>query len=80
MKFKFQNWLVRHFNIAIHMFVQDFFIKEIFPLQLVIAYWNDGEKIKVGVNAHEHWAWNMVQCCPILDFERKLQFQFLIWL
>jgi len=36
------------------MFVQDFFIKEIFPLQLVIAYWNDGEKIKVGVNAHEH--------------------------
>jgi hypothetical protein len=31
------------------------------------------------VNAHEHWAWNMVRCCPILDFKRNLQFQFLIW-
>jgi hypothetical protein len=36
------------------MFVQDFFIKETFLFQLVIAYWNDGEKIKVGANAHEH--------------------------
>ncbi len=41
-------------NIPIHMFVQDYFIKETFPFQLVIAYWNDGEKNKVGVNAHEH--------------------------
>jgi hypothetical protein len=32
------------------------------------------------VNAHEHWTWNMVRCCPIIGFKRNLQFQILIWL
>jgi len=33
------------------MFVEDFFIKDIFPFQATIANWNDGDKVIVGLNA-----------------------------
>jgi len=48
---KLQNYLVGHLNIAIHMFSQDFFTKETFPFHHVIIDWNDGDEMKVGVNA-----------------------------
>jgi hypothetical protein len=50
-KSKLWNQLVGHLNIAIHMFPQDFFTKETFPFHRAIADWNDGDEIKVGVNA-----------------------------
>jgi hypothetical protein len=36
--------LVGHLDIAIHMFVQEFFNKENSPFQIAIRNWNDGEK------------------------------------
>jgi hypothetical protein len=51
MKSKLQNQLAKHLDIAIHMFAQIFFIKEIFLFQVVIIDWNNGNKIKRGVNA-----------------------------
>ncbi len=51
MKSKFQSNLVGHLNIAICMFAHDFFTKETFPFHHVIIDWNDGDKVRVGVNA-----------------------------
>ncbi len=50
-KSKLQYCLVGHLNIAIHMFPQDFFIKETFPFHPTITDWKDGDEMKVGVNA-----------------------------
>ncbi len=36
---------------VICMFVQDFFTKDIFPFQTIIANWNDGDKVKIEMNA-----------------------------
>jgi hypothetical protein len=33
------------------MFLQDFFNKELFPFQVAISNWNDGDKVKVGRDA-----------------------------
>jgi hypothetical protein len=51
MKSKLRNRLVRHLDIAICMFAQDFFTKETFPFQVVIMDWNDEDKVRIGVNA-----------------------------
>ncbi len=51
MKSKLQNQLAEHLDIAIHMFVKDFFTKETFPFQVVIMDWNDGNKVRIRVNA-----------------------------
>jgi hypothetical protein len=51
MKSKLWNQLARHLDIAIQMFAQDFFIKENFLFQVVIMNWNDGNKVRIGVNA-----------------------------
>jgi hypothetical protein len=32
------------------MFVQDFFAKDTFPFQIVIAYYNDNDKVNSEVN------------------------------
>ncbi len=60
------NWLVGHLDIAIQMFVQEFFIKENSPFQIVTKDWNDGDKlirIKVNVWALSIelvvWSWRM---------------------
>jgi hypothetical protein len=37
MKFKPQNWLAWHLDIVICMFIQDFFIEDIFPFQVAIT-------------------------------------------
>jgi hypothetical protein len=43
--------LVGHLDIAIQMFVQEFFIKENSPFQIVTKDWNDGDKlIRIKVN------------------------------
>jgi ABC-type antimicrobial peptide transport system permease subunit len=44
------NRLVRHLNITIHMFIQDFYTKETFPFHQAIAHWNDVDKAKVTMN------------------------------
>ncbi len=51
MKLKLHNQSVKHLNITIHVFAQHFFIKETFFFWCAITYWNDGDKVKVGVNA-----------------------------
>jgi hypothetical protein len=51
MKSKLKNCLVGHLNITICMFTHDFFTKEIFPFHCAITNWNDGNKVRVGVNA-----------------------------
>jgi hypothetical protein len=33
------------------MFAQDFFTKKTFPFQVAIMDWNDGDKVKIGMNA-----------------------------
>jgi len=33
------------------MFAEESFIKEIFPFQIVIIDWDDGHKLKIGMNA-----------------------------
>jgi hypothetical protein len=43
--------LVGHLDIAIRMFAQDFFTKEIFPFQVAIMDWNDEDKVRIGMNA-----------------------------
>jgi hypothetical protein len=40
-----------HLDIAIRMFVQDFFTKETFLFQVAIMHWNDGNKVRIGMNA-----------------------------
>jgi hypothetical protein len=51
MKSNLWNHLAWHLNIVIHMFAQDFFTKETFPFHHAIIDRNDGDKVKVGVNA-----------------------------
>ncbi len=51
MKPKLRNQLVGHLDIVIYMFVQDFFTKETFPFQVAIMNWNDGNKVRIGMNA-----------------------------
>jgi len=51
MKSKLRNQLVGHLDIVIYMFVQDFFTKKTFPFQVAIMDWNDGDKVKIGMNA-----------------------------
>jgi len=51
MKSKLRNQLVEHLDIAICMFAKDFFTKETFPFQIAIMDWNDGDKVRIGVNA-----------------------------
>jgi hypothetical protein len=33
------------------MFAQDFFTEETFPFQVAIMDWNDGDKVKIRMNA-----------------------------
>jgi hypothetical protein len=51
MKSKLWNHLAWHLNIAICMFAQDFFAKETFTFHRAIKDLNDGNKVRVGVNA-----------------------------
>ncbi len=51
MKSKLQNQVTEHLDIAIHMFGKDFFIKKPFSFQVAIMLWNDGDEVKIGVNA-----------------------------
>jgi hypothetical protein len=51
MKSKLRNQLVGHLDIVIYMFAQDFFTKKTFPFQVAIMDWNDGDKVKIGMNA-----------------------------
>ncbi len=51
MESKFRHQLFEHTNIAIRMFPQHFFTKNTFPFQVAIVDWNDGNKVKVVVNA-----------------------------
>jgi hypothetical protein len=51
MKSNLQNQLAKHLDIAMHMFAKDFFTKETFPFQVAIMDWNDGDKVRIGVNA-----------------------------
>jgi hypothetical protein len=50
-KSKLQNHLTGHLNIAICMFAHYFSTKETFPFHSANTYWNDGNKVRVGVNA-----------------------------
>jgi hypothetical protein len=51
MKSKLWNHFAWHLDIAICMFAQDFFTKETFPFHCVIKDLNDGNKVKVEINA-----------------------------
>ncbi len=51
MESKLRNQLAMHLDIAIRMFVQDFFTKETFLFQVAIMHWNDGNKVRIGMNA-----------------------------
>ncbi len=51
MKSKLQNCLVEHINNVIHIFFKDFFIKDTFLFQTIIANQNDNDEVKIGVNA-----------------------------
>jgi hypothetical protein len=51
MKSKLHNHLTWHLNIAICMFAHYFSTKETFPFHSVNTYWNDGDTVRVGVNA-----------------------------
>jgi hypothetical protein len=44
------NQLVGHLNIAIHMFIQDFYIKETFPFHQATTHSNDADKVNVTMN------------------------------
>jgi hypothetical protein len=44
------NQSVGHLNIAIHMFIQDFYIRETFPFHQTIEHLNDADKVKVTMN------------------------------
>ncbi len=44
------NRLVGHLNIAIRMFIQDFYTKETFPFHQVTAHSNDVDKVNVTMN------------------------------
>jgi hypothetical protein len=50
MKSMLWNRLVGHLNIAICMFIQDFYTKETFPFHQAITHWNDANKAEVIVN------------------------------
>jgi hypothetical protein len=43
--------LARHLDIAMFMFVENFFTKQTFPFQVAIMDWNDGNKVRIGMNA-----------------------------
>jgi hypothetical protein len=50
-QFKLWNRLVGHLDIAVHMFIQEFFTKGNSLFQIAIKYWNDGDElIRIGVN------------------------------
>jgi hypothetical protein len=51
MKFTLWEWLVKHLNIVIHMFMQDFFVNYIFPFQRAIVDYNDDDKVGIRMNA-----------------------------
>ncbi len=51
MNSKLWNRLARHLDIVICMFTEKFFINKTFPFQVAIMDWNDGDKVKIGVNA-----------------------------
>jgi hypothetical protein len=50
MKSTLWNQLVGHLNIAIHMFIQDFYTNETFPFHQTIAHGNDVDKANVTMN------------------------------
>jgi hypothetical protein len=50
-KSKLHNHLAGHLNITICMFAHDISTTETFPFHCAIIDWNDGDKVKVGVNA-----------------------------
>jgi len=51
MNSKLWNQLVIHLNIVICIYVQNFFTKHTFLLQVVIIDWNDEDKVRVLINA-----------------------------
>jgi len=51
-KFKLREWLVKHLNIVIHMFAQDFFVNYIFPFQIAIVDYNDYSEVGIQMNAY----------------------------
>jgi ABC-type antimicrobial peptide transport system permease subunit len=50
MKSTLWNRSVGHLNIAICMFIQDFYTKETFPFHKAIAHLNDVDKVNVTMN------------------------------